>query len=476
MKLTRIEFWIATAVCVFVMYMNLLSTYEPTYEYVMFHVVPGLLMILGTYFAFIAINNVIIPKHLPEKNWKMIVFKCTGTMVLLLALFTTADQLRPPGYPFRVSVEKSILLALPVLFWIACIFVLYILCKNLLSLLNTDNRTERRKLVIQILVVTTLWLIILLLLVVTDNGQLGPLWISAVPFSVIIYFLDRFWFLPEYNFEKKKRYSYFIHLTSAILVSWNLLYMLKASTDIGIMSNNMHIRNYLVFCLGLLAIALVWARFSYTQHLKQKEVISLKTDLGKSSADLQFLRSQINPHFLFNVLNTLYGTAIQEKAERTSEGIQKLGDMMRFMLYENTLDSIPVAREIDYLKDYIYLQKLRITDSPQITVEVNLPENSCHQNIAPMLLIPFIENAFKHGVSLQNRSWINISVHCEADRLDFDIYNSSHPKQENDTERFHGGIGLENVKQRLELLYPDKHELTIRQSQTEYFVHMTMFL
>ncbi|MCE7040334.1 sensor histidine kinase [Dyadobacter sp. CY312] len=238
----------------------------------------------------------------------------------------------------------------------------------------------------------------------------------------------------------------------------------------------MSVGSYIAINLFCLAVALISSHFSFSQHLKQTELLSLKTDLGKSSADLQFLRSQINPHFLFNVLNTLYGTAIQENANRTSEGIQKLGDMMRFMLHENTLDAIPVAREIDYLKDYIYLQKLRIVNSDQIHVEVNLPENPYHQTIAPMLLIPFVENAFKHGVSLQNRSWITISLHCEADRLDFDIYNSLHPKRETDTERFQGGIGLENVKQRLQLLYAGKHELTIRQSQTEYFVHMTMFL
>jgi two-component system LytT family sensor kinase len=471
MKLTRIEFWIATAVCVFVMYMNLLSTYEPTYEYVMFHVVPGLLMILGTYFAFIAINNVIIPKHLPEKNWKMIVFKCTGTMVLLLALFTTADQLRPPGYPFRVSVEKSILLALPVLAWITTIITVYNALKYWLIEPGENGKTEKEKLITQVFSVTIIWFPILIYLMITDNGSLGPFWISAVPFTLLIYFLNRFWLLPKYNLEKVRKLKYLTETGLSTLVSFIISFLIWSFTKKG-----MVITSFVACYFLFLYIALLLSRFSYWRHLKQTELRSLKTDLVKSSADLQFLRSQINPHFLFNVLNTLYGTAIQEKAERTSEGIQKLGDMMRFMLYENTLDSIPVAREIDYLKDYIYLQKLRITDSPQITVEVNLPENSCHQNIAPMLLIPFIENAFKHGVSLQNRSWINISVHCEADRLDFDIYNSSHPKQENDTERFHGGIGLENVKQRLELLYPDKHELTIRQSQTEYFVHMTMFL
>jgi two-component system LytT family sensor kinase len=471
MKLTRLEFWIATAFCTFVIYMNLLSTYEPTQEYIIFRIVPGLLMILGTYFTFLAINNVIIPKNLPEKNWKMIVLQSTGTMVIQLALYTIADQLRPPGYPFRVSVEKSVLLLLPVMVWIATIIGIYNALKFWLIKPGGSGKSEKEKLTIQALSVIIVWFPILIYLMLTDNGHMGPYWITAIPAIALIYFLDRFWFLPDHHLEKNNSRKYWIRIGLAIIVAFTVSFFIWVTTEKG-----MYESSYLACYIFCLVVALGCSRFSFSQHLKQIELRSLKTDLGKSSADLQFLRSQINPHFLFNVLNTLYGTAMQENAERTSEGIQKLGDMMRFMLHENTLDAIPVAREIDYLKDYIYLQKLRITNSSQINIEVNLPENPCHYTIAPMLLIPFVENAFKHGVSLQNRSWITISLHCEADRLDFDIYNSLHSKRETDTERFQGGIGLENVRQRLELLYPGKHELTIRQSQTEYFVHMTMFL
>ena len=121
--------------------------------------------------------------------------------------------------------------------------------------------------------------------------------------------------------------------------------------------------------------------------------------LVKSKADLQFLRSQTNPHFLFNVLNTLYGTALQKKADRTSEGIQKIGDMMRFMRHENKLDLIEMRREVEYLENYIALQKLLTQSSPGIIIEDNIKGQNCKYKIAPMLLIPFVENAFKHGIS-----------------------------------------------------------------------------
>src|SRR5690606_25930812 len=121
-------------------------------------------------------------------------------------------------------------------------------------------------------------------------------------------------------------------------------------------------------CITLIVLPLV--NFVYQQQrVRIGQLVNLQTELGHTSAGLSFLRSQINPHFLFNILNTLYGTALQEDAERTASGIQKLGDMMRFMLHENNQDRILLAREIEYLRNYIDLQLLRTATSPDITVE-----------------------------------------------------------------------------------------------------------
>jgi hypothetical protein len=210
-------------------------------------------------------------------------------------------------------------------------------------------------------------------------------------------------------------------------------------------------------------------------RMKQKnEVLDLEKALGRSSANLDFLRSQINPHFLFNALNTLYGTALQENALRTSEGVQKLGDMMRFMLHENHQEKIELSKEVGYLQNYISLQRLRTQASPDIKIEVNIKEDDCDHYIAPMLLIPFVENAFKHGISLRSRSWIVVSLSCSERYIWFDAYNSVHPKQDNDPEKASLGIGLNNVRRRLGLLYPGKHELSIRETATEFFVHLTI--
>lgn len=209
---------------------------------------------------------------------------------------------------------------------------------------------------------------------------------------------------------------------------------------------------------------------------KNEEITTLKTELGKSDANLTFLKSQINPHFMFNALNTLYATALQEDADRTGEGIQRLGDMMRFMLDENMQDKIPLTRDIEYLRNYISLQKLRIENSPEITIDSDIEDYTDDLLIAPMLLIPFVENAFKHGISLQNQSHIKVTLRIDQNTLYFDVHNSIHFRNENDPEKHRNGIGLENVKQRLMLLYPEKHDLVIHQNSREFFVHLRLNL
>jgi len=207
-----------------------------------------------------------------------------------------------------------------------------------------------------------------------------------------------------------------------------------------------------------------------------EEISGLKKQLGQSTASFDFLRSQINPHFLFNSLNTLYGTAIMEKAERTAQGVQQLGDMMRFMLQENLSDRIPLSREIDYLENYLSLQRLRTDKVSGVEIETDIQRGIEEEFIAPMLLIPFVENAFKHGVSLVHPSHIYIALERTDTSVVFTVINSRHEKQHMDPERHKSGIGLENVKQRLELLYPERHRLVIQENDKEFIAKLVIQL
>ena len=230
----------------------------------------------------------------------------------------------------------------------------------------------------------------------------------------------------------------------------------------------------LVFQLVFTA-PLAWEVYHYRLRTGKK-IKRLVTALGRSEADYQFLQSQINPHFLFNALNTLMGMAIQEKAERTGEGIQMLGDMMRFMLHEHTKEFIPLSTEIAYLHNFITLQKLRIRNSPDIVIETLIEDRDSGLEILPMLIIPLVENAFKHGISLREPSYIRFSLRTEGNTLYAEVMNSIHIKDQHDPEKNSGGIGLNNVKQRLGLIYPRMHELTISDSGKVFFVQLKLVL
>jgi two-component system, LytTR family, sensor kinase len=216
---------------------------------------------------------------------------------------------------------------------------------------------------------------------------------------------------------------------------------------------------------------LTWWYFQANKN-KILQVRVVETALVKTRADLQLLRSQINPHFLFNTLNTLYGTALQENAERTATGIQQLGDMMRFMLHENSLDFIDMNKEIDYLKNYITLQKLRTQSSKDITIEDNINEQNCNHRIAPMLLIPLVENAFKHGISLKEKSWIKIKLECTERNILFEVSNSVHIKTGDDPEKDKSGIGYKNVMERLKLIYEDRFQMSVNRDEIAYCVQL----
>ena len=231
-----------------------------------------------------------------------------------------------------------------------------------------------------------------------------------------------------------------------------------------------------VTIFNLIAVHVIGVGSAYLRSIFAAEQRSFLTEVTQSSAELGALRAQINPHFLFNALNTLYAIAMKENSEKTADGIQKLGDMMRFMLHENHQNRIPLAKEIEYLHNLISIQELRLDENQQIELKINLQNPDRDVFIAPMLLNPFVENAFKHGISFRNPSWIYITLTHDPEHIFFKVHNSYHPKAENelDPEKDSHGIGLDNVRKRLDLLYPDKHELSIQVSEHDYFVSLIL--
>lgn len=196
---------------------------------------------------------------------------------------------------------------------------------------------------------------------------------------------------------------------------------------------------------------------------KERENIHLKTELS-------FLRSQISPHFIFNILNSLVALS-RKRPQQVEPVIIQLSDMMRYMLYENDEKKVSVSREIEYLENYIDLQKLRFGDLVKINFSVY--NNAGAKMIEPMLLIPFIENAFKHGVGLINNPVIDIHLRAEGNELAFTVQNRYNDADQKDDS---SGIGLKNVERRLKILYDKRHQLRLSKDDEWFNVDLKIEL
>ncbi|MEO1484983.1 MAG: histidine kinase [Bacteroidota bacterium] len=211
-------------------------------------------------------------------------------------------------------------------------------------------------------------------------------------------------------------------------------------------------------------------KFGWDALQKQNQIEALKSTVQES--ELQFLRSQINPHFLFNNLNNLYSYAL-EGSSKTPEIILELSGLLRYMLYECKEKFVPLEKEIKQLHNFIKLNKLQIEDRGK--VDFSVQNRNADYKIAPLILIVFIENAFKHSQAGQSENIkIDISVKMKGDKLTFRCTNNYEISKGLDS--IAAGIGLANVRKRLDLLYPNKHELNITEAENQYTVELTMVL
>ncbi|MEN0049558.1 MAG: histidine kinase [Bacteroidota bacterium] len=202
---------------------------------------------------------------------------------------------------------------------------------------------------------------------------------------------------------------------------------------------------------------------------KQELEKELKTH--QLEAELRFLKAQVNPHFLFNALNNIYSLSFTE-SKKAPEIILKLSDMMSYMLYDCKHEQVSLSAEVNYLKNYIALQQLK--KEGEFNIDFQVKGNIDDTFITPMLFIPLFENAFKHGNLEDTRNgWLKSELECIENRLLFSISNSKLVERKSLQK---GGVGLENLKERLKLLFPNQHELDIKSTENEYQVNLTINL
>lgn len=306
----------------------------------------------------------------------------------------------------------------------------------------------------------------------------------VVPQAIFIYVLI-YWILPTYFYQKKNPF-----VTAAVLIGIVLLFWFVA----GLFRRFGWVGNYLfgissqtsykdaltqsmwsavrveLSSLPIVAGVAVLIKLIKRWWQKQKESGQLTRE--KTRAELQLLKAQIHPHFLFNTLNNIYFFTLTNSS-RAPEMIKKLSGMLHYILNECRQIFVPLDKEIRMIQDYVALEKIRYGEQMKMTVEIQ--ENHSGKLIAPLLLIPFVENSFKHGASkMLSYPYVNLRITIENNMLHFFITNSRPQMQEPITPK--GNLGLKNVKKRLQLLYPGAHELNIVSEPESFSVYLKVHL
>lgn len=297
-----------------------------------------------------------------------------------------------------------------------------------------------------------------------------------VLFAMIIGYLNYFILLPAFLRDKKiRKYLLQFFLTFGILITIRVAlgryladgftggngFMYTTRYVIQVVTTNL----FIVIFLGMIRFAVDWFEFEARQKNVENE---------RLIAELNFLKAQINPHFLFNTLNNLYYLAYTQ-SQKTTEVIAKLSQMMRYMIYDSNASLVPLSKEIEYMENYISLERLRLNEEIPIRLSVQ-GGNPQDYLIAPLIFITFLENAFKHGVSNNHpKAWVDVSIHLKGNECVYRVENSKVPFNKPEAEE-KSGIGLQNVKRRLELSYPGKHSLSVNNLTDKYSVELNIQL
>jgi len=300
----------------------------------------------------------------------------------------------------------------------------------------------------------------------SENISLVPIIISSL-FLIVIFYFNYFVLIPKFLLLKKYLF-YVITLVLSIVTAFVLSGVFFNLFDVN--PDNIGNINPVLLKIEpimranafLMLIVSILASISLTinNHLRQLEK-------EKLVAQISSLKSQINPHFLFNTLNNIYATAI-DTSPRTADMVDKLSEMMRYTMKETQNDFVPLEEEINYLNNYIELQKLRLERT--IKFDYTIEGEFSELQIAPMLLIPFVENAFKHGVNSEQDSNIRINIKVNESEIHFLVANNKVKTQSDTSEN--NGLGIENTKHRLSLIYPSRHLLTIKETENDFIVSL----
>lgn len=302
-----------------------------------------------------------------------------------------------------------------------------------------------------------------------------------------VFYLNVHFFVPKLLFKKGKTWLFLGTALGITLLSMLTLQQIEIWLNLpelmhrAFRPNVPYVPKNHLFSLDMFTILIVFLSLGIStsvaavQKWQTDEAFRRQLEEERINSELSYLKAQINPHFFFNTLNNIYALTNID-LDRARMALHKLSRMMRYVLYETEKDRTLLSREIDFIKDFITLMKLRISD--KIQVELHIQEKFSDTIIAPMLLLPFIENCFKHGISSQQESKIFISLTLDNHLLHLRTRNKIVPSNINSIEAQRSGIGLTNTKRRLSLLYENQYELIINDKtpENEYQVDLKINL
>ncbi len=296
-----------------------------------------------------------------------------------------------------------------------------------------------------------------------------------IGFAMIIGYINYFYFLPRF-LEDKNGWRY----VSTFLLAFAAVMFFRISLERYLIDGGHHQEQYLYrsrfivqVVITNLFIAIFLGMLRFAVNWFELEANKKNIENEKLMAELNFLKAQINPHFLFNTLNNLYYLAYTQ-SPNTTEVIAKLSQMMRYMIYDSNHPLVSLSKEIEYMQNYISLERLRLNN--QIPIKFDIKGDPQQVLIVPLILITFLENAFKHGVTNNaTGAWINILIQLNDKQCIYRVENSK-IKSLNPEADEKSGIGLQNVRRRLELSYPEKHKLLIEDKPDSYIVQLHITL
>lgn len=350
--------------------------------------------------------------------------------------------------------KKPLEIALHLLFWLFC---LWLLNQNFAfeTLEVYEVNGERRE-------------------VLSRDYQAFYFFIISLLAKAALVYGTALWLLPA-NFQKKDwmrlAMQFLLLLLSVMALEAGMLYIFDVVFSKKSFGHFLGMwRLNLLFYLFFTGISVA---YFLGKNWWRNEQIRQQLAQEKLASELNFLKSQINPHFLFNTLNNLYALAERHGNDDLSKGITGLSGLMRYMLHDGRAERVPLEKEVHFIESLIEMQQLRLGEDDDVLIAFDVEGELKNREIAPLILLPFVENAFKHGIRFREACFIKINLKTEANALIFSVKNSVFEKTKNVHDE-PNGIGLKNVKRRLELLYHGRHKLEIREEGSTFSVRLTI--